>query len=222
MTRGRLAPLMSSNRSDWETPPQLFEALHREFRFTLDAAADERNHKLPVWLGPGSPLGYEDALLVHWDVAGRPAVAWLNPPYGYRIGLWVAKAYEEAQSANATVVALLPARTDTRWWRHYVMEAEEIRLLPGRLRFVGAPHPAPFPSCVAVWPCGGRSSREPRVFVWQWRPKEAGRRQTAVGQRGYVVSVCEVSSDAAPRVEQRQRESRTQGEGGQADAYPHR
>lgn len=165
----RLAPLMLSARLDWETPPELFEALHREFHFTLDAAANAHNHKLPVWLGPGSPLGWENALIVHWDVAGRPAVAWLNPPYGNRISLWVAKAHEEAYSANATVVALLPARTDTRWWRLWVMKAEEIRLLPGRLRFVGAPHPAPFPSCIAIWPEGGSRRKEPRVVVWDWR-----------------------------------------------------
>lgn len=138
----------------WETPPELFQLLDAEFHFTLDAAADERNHKCPLWLGPGSPLGWENALIVHWDVAGRPAVAYLNPPYGRKVGLWVAKAFEEAASANATVVCLLPARTDTTWWHRYVMRSSEVRFLEGRLRFVGAASSAPFPSVVVVFRCG--------------------------------------------------------------------
>jgi hypothetical protein len=38
---------------------------------------------------------------------------WLNPPYGRQIGLWLAKA-REAALPGATVVALIPARTDTK------------------------------------------------------------------------------------------------------------
>lgn len=36
-----------SKKSDWETPQDLFNKLHDEFHFTLDAAASEHNHKLP-------------------------------------------------------------------------------------------------------------------------------------------------------------------------------
>lgn len=50
-----------------------------------------------------------------------------------------------------TVVALLPARTDTRWWHDCVMKAKEIRFIKGRLRFDGHKHNAPFPSAVVVW-----------------------------------------------------------------------
>lgn len=159
--------LFSSRVSDWETPPDLFEALHREFRFTVDAAANERNHKLPLWYGPGSPLGIENALIVHWD-----GVAYLNPPYGPRVGIWVAKACEEAAAYNATVVCLLPARTDTSWWHGYVLtRASEIRFILGRIRFVGAKHPAPFPSCIVVFPIGG-SARPP--VVRSWSPQDPG------------------------------------------------
>lgn len=36
-----------SEKNDWETPQELFDALHAEFQFTLDAAASNFNHKLP-------------------------------------------------------------------------------------------------------------------------------------------------------------------------------
>ena len=36
-----------SEKSDWETPQELFNKLHEEFHFTLDAAASDHNHKLP-------------------------------------------------------------------------------------------------------------------------------------------------------------------------------
>jgi len=61
----------------------------------------------------------------------------MNPPYGRTIGLWIAKAYHSAQ-AGATVVALIPARTDTQWWHEFVTKAAEVRLLQGRLKFGGA------------------------------------------------------------------------------------
>ena len=37
--------LMSAVRDDWETPPWLFRELDDEFHFTLDAAANDENHK---------------------------------------------------------------------------------------------------------------------------------------------------------------------------------
>ena len=36
-----------SEKNNWETPQDLFDTLHAEFSFTLDAAASDDNHKLP-------------------------------------------------------------------------------------------------------------------------------------------------------------------------------
>lgn len=73
----------------------------------------------------------------------------MNPPYGRAIGSWMKKAYGAAQQ-GATVVCLVPARTDTTWWHCYAMKGE-IRLLRGRLKFEGATHSAPFPSAIVVF-----------------------------------------------------------------------
>ncbi|AIG28420.1 adenine methyltransferase [Brevibacillus laterosporus] len=73
----------------------------------------------------------------------------MNPPYGKEIGKWVKKAFEEA-SKGATVVCLLPARTDTKWWHEYCMKGE-IRLVKGRLKFGDSNNSAPFPSAVIIF-----------------------------------------------------------------------
>ena len=77
-------------------------------------------------------------------------VCWCNPPYGKEIHRWVQKAFESSLFGT-TVVCLLPARVDTRWWQNYVMPAAEIRYLPGRLKFVGGEDRAPFPSAVVIF-----------------------------------------------------------------------
>ena len=71
----------------------------------------------------------------------------MNPPYGREIKHWMKKASE----ADATVVCLVPARTDTAWWHDYVMRANEIRYIRGRLKFGGSKNSAPFPSAVIIY-----------------------------------------------------------------------
>lgn len=143
------APL-SSNTDQWHTPPELFSALNAEFDFTLDAAASDDN----TLVRHHYYTQEQDALTRPWR-----GVVFCNPPYGHGIGRWIQKCYESAR-AGATVVALIPAKTDTQWWHRYVMRAAEIRLVRGRLKFSGSPQPAPFPSCVVVF----RNSLDPVVI----------------------------------------------------------
>ena len=75
----------------------------------------------------------------------------MNPPYGREIPKWVEKAYESAKSGEATVVCLLPSRTDTKWWHDHVMKADTIRFIKGRLKFDGHKNSAPFPSVIAIF-----------------------------------------------------------------------
>ncbi len=130
----------SSATDLWATPQKLFDALNSEFHFTLDVCALPENAKYPRFYGPS-----DDGLAQPWT-----GVCWMNPPYGRAIGQWIAKAVKAAQE-GATVVALLPARTDTTWWHEYVTKATEIRYLRGRLRFGEAKNCAPFPSAVVVF-----------------------------------------------------------------------
>lgn len=128
-----------SDTDDWSTPQDLFDALHAEFGFEIDVCASESNAKCPTYFDTET-----DGLSREWL-----GVCWMNPPYGDSISRWVQKAFESAQ-AGATVVCLLPARTDTRWWWEFCRHGE-IRFLRGRLRFGGGDAGAPFPSAVVVF-----------------------------------------------------------------------
>ena len=74
----------------------------------------------------------------------------MNPPYGREIGTWMGKAYNSARKNGATVVCLVPARTDTKWWHTYGVRGE-ITYLKGRLKFGDGKNAAPFPSAVIVF-----------------------------------------------------------------------
>ena len=86
----------------------------------------------------------------------------MNPPYGRDIGKWMKKAFEESQK-EATIVCLVPARTDTYWWHEYAMKGE-IRLIRGRLKFSNAQNGAPFPSAIVVFRGGSRRTAESRLM----------------------------------------------------------
>lgn len=83
----------------------------------------------------------------------RPAVVFCNPPYSAGIGRWIHKGYAEARK-GATVVMLIPARTDTSWFHKYVMCARLVTFIHGRLRFGGSDSNAPFPSMVVEFSHG--------------------------------------------------------------------
>ncbi|MAK51090.1 DNA N-6-adenine-methyltransferase [Marinobacter sp.] len=131
-----------SEKDDWGTPTAFFDRLERRFQgFDRDVCASDHNAKCKnYWTKE------DDALSKTWT-----GYCWMNPPYGRQIGEWVKKAYESADSGEATVVCLLPSRTDTKWWHEYVMRADTLWFVKGRLKFEGAPNSAPFPSVVAVF-----------------------------------------------------------------------
>ena len=137
--------LFSSKKQDWGTPPKVFEYFNSLYSFGLDAAAREDNSLCDRHIGPET-----DALSVPWDAQS----VWLNPPYGRGIGKWIEKAYYEARSGK-TVGVLVFARTDTKWWHDYVMKAQVVYLLKGRLKFVDSEgkseSPATAPSCFVVF-----------------------------------------------------------------------
>jgi phage N-6-adenine-methyltransferase len=136
--------LMSSLTDEWATPQKLFDELHAEFHFETDVCANESNTKCRVFF-----TKEQNGLLQDWT-----GVCWMNPPYGRQIGEWMQKAYASAESGRATVVCLVPARTDTRWWHDYAMKGE-FRLIRGRVKFVdsqgGGEKPAPFPSAIVIF-----------------------------------------------------------------------
>lgn len=133
--------VMFSSKTDlWATPQAFFDKLNEEFHFNLDVCATNENAKCLTYYTKS-----DDGLSKTWR-----GVCWCNPPYGREIGKWVRKAYISAKE-GATVVMLVPARTDTAWFHDYIYHKAEIRFVRGRLKFGDSKNSAPFPSMVVVF-----------------------------------------------------------------------
>ena len=131
--------LFTSNTDMWTTPLDFFNKLNEEFKFETDVCAIESNAKCKNFFTPEM-----NGLKQEWT-----GVCWMNPPYGRGIGEWIKKAYESSLN-GATVVCLIPSRTDTKWWHDYCMKGE-VRLVKGRLKFGDSKNSAPFPSAVVIF-----------------------------------------------------------------------
>jgi site-specific DNA-methyltransferase (adenine-specific) len=146
--------MFSSASDDWATPQAFYDALDAEFGFVLDACSSTTNHKAPHFFALDHPdLDRRDGLAGDWaaDARTHQGAVWLNPVYGRTIGDWMAKAADTAR-AGATVVCLVPARTDTRWFHDHVLaEGAEVRYVRGRLKFGSATTGAPFASLVIIY-----------------------------------------------------------------------
>lgn len=133
--------LFSSNKEEWETPQELFDRLNNEFHFDLDVCALPENSKCKKYYTPS-----DDGLRQPWI-----GCVWCNPPYGRKIGSWIKKAHEEHEKRGSTIVMILPARTDTRWFHEFIYNKQEIRFIKGRLKFGNSKNSAPFPSMIVVF-----------------------------------------------------------------------
>jgi phage N-6-adenine-methyltransferase len=132
----------SSKTDLWATPIDFFRKYDEKFGFELDVCATHENAKCKKYFTID-----DDGLSKDWV-----GVCWMNPPYGREIIRWMKKAYESSLT-GATVVCLVPARTDTKWWHEYAMMGD-IEFIRGRLKFGDAKSSAPFPSAVVVF--GGK------------------------------------------------------------------
>jgi len=130
----------SSESHVWETPCEVFRKYDDRFNFTLDACALPENAKCLRYFSPE-----DDGLTQEWR-----GVVWCNPPYGRNIlPRWIKKGYQSACS-GATVVMLLPANTDTKWFHDFCIRGE-VCFLQGRIRFSESKNTAPFASMIVVF-----------------------------------------------------------------------
>lgn len=132
--------LFTSNTEEWATPQAFFDELNKEFNFTLDPCATAENAKCKRFFAKE-----QNGLVQSW----QGETVFCNPPYGKDIKKWVEKADAEAKN-GATVVMLIPARTDTRYFHDYIYKKHETRFIRGRLHFNESKNAAPFPSMVVI------------------------------------------------------------------------
>lgn len=138
MNKNNMDVHYSSNSNEWTTPENLYSYLDSIYNFTLDPCSDGKNAKCDKYF-----TIEDDGLIQDWS----NDVVFMNPPYGRGIKDWIKKAYEESVK-GATVVCLIPARTDTQYWHEYCMKSSSITLIKGRVKFGDGKNSAPFPSAL--------------------------------------------------------------------------
>jgi hypothetical protein len=166
---GRLAPLMSSERGDWQTPDEVLARVRAVAPIALDPCTTAANpcgarailvppaHRCGLDVADGVEAGWDGLEKAHvWSrIAQRHGgLIYCNPPYGRDVWRWLEKCVEAGWEDEAEVIALVPARTDTKWWQSYCSPPEPayaVCFWAGRLTFRGAPSPAPFPSALVYW-----------------------------------------------------------------------
>lgn len=138
-TAEKMAVHFSSETDEWPTPESLFRRLDDEFRFTLDPCCTKESAKCEKHY-----TVTENGLLRDWS----GETVFMNPPYS-QCKEWMRKAYGSSFD-GATVVCLVPSRTDTEWWHEYAMKGE-IRFVRGRIKFGCSENSAPFPSAIVIF-----------------------------------------------------------------------
>lgn len=107
---------------EWYTPPSVFESLGIDF--DLDPAAPRGG--VP-WIPATRHYSQEDdGLAQPW--AGR---IWLNPPYGRATATWLKRLADHGDG-----IALVFARTGTRWFHEQATRATALCFVAGNLSFV--------------------------------------------------------------------------------------
>lgn len=116
----------------WRTPPEVFNALHKEFTFLADVACTFENKLCPVGF-----TEIHDSLAEPWlerlknsyPYIGGNAYVWCNPPYSNPMP-WVKHALK-AQADGLGVVMLLNADTSVGWFAEALKGVSEIRNIVG-------------------------------------------------------------------------------------------
>ena len=102
---------------NWQTPPELYDKLNKEFDFDFDPC----------------PINGKNGLTFDWGKRN-----FINPPYSRKLKeAFVLRAIEEARKGKLCVM-LLPVSTSTVLFHEYIKpNAKEIRFLRGRVPFIG-------------------------------------------------------------------------------------
>lgn len=157
--------MTESPRDCWRTPKALFDKLHQEFDFTVDGAADDTNHLLPVYCSADGV-----SLLDTYPPADERV--FVNPPFSR-----CADFTRWAAMQQCLVVMLLPGhRHEQAWWHDYVLPfADQIRFIRGRVAYNPPPgvesSSASFPSVILVYnlPSDHPHTNGPSIESWGYR-----------------------------------------------------
>jgi hypothetical protein len=152
------AYIPQGKRNDWRTPANALCAVRAALgQIDLDPCASSDPEAVPV--GAVLNLREGDDGLSHPCWANY-ITAFVNPPYADNAA-WIRRCAEEG-ARGLEVIALIPARVDTRYWHDHVKSAAAVCFWRGRLKFVGAENSAPFPVAFIYW--GRHTARFAEAF----------------------------------------------------------
>jgi phage N-6-adenine-methyltransferase len=125
-----------------DTPLDFFEPMAKALGgFDLDPSASPTSN-----LADRNVTKEEDGMSIDWT-----GDVWLNPPYS-EVGEWMEYAKRQYRMGNCrSIVALVYARTGTRWFHNHARNAAVQCFVKGRLTFGDGEYSAPAPSMVLVW-----------------------------------------------------------------------
>lgn len=136
----------STGKDNWATPKWLFDKLNEIWKFSLDAACVKETALCSKYFTPE-----DNSLIQDWS----KDIVFLNPPYS-NLKPWMEKV-SESYEMGATIVILIPSRTDTKAFQDYAAKVCDcICFIKGRLVFIDPDNrdvkqdSAPFPSCIIV------------------------------------------------------------------------
>lgn len=112
-----------SRSVEWYTPPEIFKALGITFEIDVCSPGEA----VVPWIPAKRHLTKsDDGLQNEWKGS-----VWMNPPYGPLVVRWV-----DRFILHRYGVALLFARTDTRWFHRLFDASPAFLFLKGRIRFI--------------------------------------------------------------------------------------
>ena len=117
---------MKSISQEHGTPDEIFDPLHEEFNFKIDLCASHKNALLPKYY-----TKKDDLFTKEIKETGFANIEFV------RAKKFAKYFYEQTQKHNSTVVMLCTVKSNTNWWRDYVMKAKEVRFINGKVYFKG-------------------------------------------------------------------------------------
>jgi phage N-6-adenine-methyltransferase len=138
--------IATAARTDWATPQHIVDAVRSSFGGCI--ALDPCSNPTAVVCAEKEVRLPEDGLAVDWN---QYATVYCNPPFGKGIEAWIRKAGDAAEYGSSVIV-LIPAAVSAHYWHELVVaRAKAICFVRGRLRFIGAPSTAPFPTAMVFY-----------------------------------------------------------------------
>lgn len=147
--RASWAPDPSGERDHQFTPPDFLSAIYAAFG---DIDIDPCAHELSPVIARQRiiPGNGGNGLIEDWI----GDLVFVNPPFSSMLK-WLRRADQQWTAGNAkTIVALVPARTDSNWFHDHLRSQAAVYMMRGRLRFLtekGVGNQAPFSLMVVVW-----------------------------------------------------------------------